>query len=282
MICTTSFSVVATPQATLNTRPGRVRRGRRRRPPGSPRRCCRCSRSRATACRRRRWSTPLPRQAGRDEARDHRRVLGLRILARAEHVEVAQADGLEPVGAREHLRSSARPPASTTAYGDSGAGRHRLDLGQRRRVAVGGRRRGVDDAPHAGASSPSCSRFSVAGDVGVVAGERVRQRTRHRRDGRLVEHDLDAGAGARHRRRVAHVALDELDVARHLGQVLALAREEVVEDANPVAARQQRAHDGRADEPGAAGDRGTSSPCGQPSRTAARRTVVGRLPGNLW
>ena len=71
------------------------------------------------------------------------------------------------------------------------------------------------------------------------------ERTRHRRDGRLVEHDLDAGAGARHGRRVAHVALDELDVARDLGQVLALAREEVVDDAHPVAPRQQRARRSR-------------------------------------
>ena len=69
-----------------------------------------------------------------------------------------------------------------------------------------------------------------------------------------MEHDLDAGAGARRRGRVPDVALDELDVLREVGQVLALAGEEVVEDAHLVAAREQRARDRGADEAGAAGD----------------------------
>ena len=42
----------------------------------------------------------LSGERGADEARDHRRILALRILPRAEDVEVAQRDGLETVQAR--------------------------------------------------------------------------------------------------------------------------------------------------------------------------------------
>ena len=69
---------------------------------------------------------------------------------------------------------------------------------------------------------------------------------------------------------IADVALDELDVVRDVGQVLALAGEEVVEDAHAVAARDQRARDRRPDEPGAAGDEVRAGHAGEPTRTAAR------------
>jgi hypothetical protein len=51
---------------------------------------------------------------------------------------------------------------------------------------------------------------------------------------------------------VAKIAFDEIDVGRDRGQVLALARIEVVEDADPISPRHQRAHQGRPDETGAA------------------------------
>jgi hypothetical protein len=65
-----------------------------------------------------------------DELRDHGRVLRLRILARAEHVEVAQADGLEAVGARVDLHRDLAGQLASRRRARS-ARAHGLDLGQR-------------------------------------------------------------------------------------------------------------------------------------------------------
>src|SRR5262249_5708430 len=86
-------------------------------------------------------------------------------------------------------------------------------------------------------------------------------------------------AGAGDRRGVADVPLLKLDVGRHLGQVLALAREEVVEDAHLVAARQERAHDPGTDETGAAGDEVRAWHAAQPIRTGAQRTSSPEMSG---
>jgi hypothetical protein len=87
-----------------------------------------------------------------------------------------------------------------------------------------------------------------------VAGDGIGQRARHRRDGRLVKNQLDAAERAGQRAVVANVGLHQLDVLRHLGQVLALTGEEIVDHAHAVAAGEQRARQRRPDEPGAAGD----------------------------
>ena len=69
-----------------------------------------------------------------------------------------------------------------------------------------------------------------------------------------MEDHLDAADRAREQRVVADVAFEELDAIGDVGEVLALAGREVVDDANAVAARDQRARDRRSDEAGAAGD----------------------------
>jgi len=58
-----------------------------------------------------------------------------------------------------------------------------------------------------------------------------------------MEDHLDALDGATERRRVEDVGLDEVDLARVVGEVLAPARREIVDDANAIAACDQRAPD---------------------------------------
>jgi hypothetical protein len=58
-----------------------------------------------------------------------------------------------------------------------------------------------------------------------------------------VEHDLDAADRPRQLLVVANVAFDELDAVGDVRQVLALARREVVDDPDAVAARDQRPRD---------------------------------------
>ena len=74
----------------------------------------------------------------------------------------------------------------------------------------------------------------------------------------------------------AQVALDDLDVVGDVGEVLAAAGGEVVEHAHPVAAREQRAHEVRADEAGAAGDEHVATHAG---RSATTWKLAIRLPG---
>src|SRR5262249_35171724 len=75
-----------------------------------------------------------------------------------------------------------------------------------------------------------------------------------RREGALVKDDLDpAGRGVDALVR-AQVPFDELHVVLEAGQVCAAAGREVVEDADLVAAREERPHDVRPDEPAATRD----------------------------
>ena len=71
-----------------------------------------------------------------------------------------------------------------------------------------------------------------------------------------MEDDLDAAHGGVHALVRAEVALDDLDLAAERREVPAAARREVVEDADVVAALEERRDEVRADEPGAARDEG--------------------------
>ena len=70
----------------------------------------------------------------------------------------------------------------------------------------------------------------------------------------LVEDELDAADGVVDALVAAQLALDDLDVVLEPGEVRAVAGGEVVEDANRVAALEQRADEVAADESGSAGD----------------------------
>jgi len=69
-----------------------------------------------------------------------------------------------------------------------------------------------------------------------------------------VEDQLGPLDGTRQRLVVQDVAFDQIDLVGEVGQVLALARREVVDDADLVAPGQQRARQRRSDEAGSAGD----------------------------
>ena len=67
-------------------------------------------------------------------------------------------------------------------------------------------------------------------------------------------HDLGPGHRLGHGRRVAHVALEQLDLAQDLGQVPDPSGGQVVQHPDGLAVLQQRPDQAGADEPGPAGD----------------------------
>ena len=93
-----------------------------------------------------------------------------------------------------------------------------------------------------------------------------------------MEDDLDAANGVVDTLVAAQLALDDLDVVLDSGQVRAVAGGEVVEDADVVAALQQRMHEVAADKTGSAGDEdlATHAPTlAEPFRRPAR---IGSAP----
>ena len=80
---------------------------------------------------------------------EHTGIRRAGILARTEHVEVAQANVLQAVAAAEGLEVELADEFRD-AVGRDGHRPHRLDLGQSRRLAIGGRRSGENDALHLG------------------------------------------------------------------------------------------------------------------------------------
>ena len=87
-----------------------------------------------------------------------------------------------------------------------------------------------------------------------------------------MKHDLDAGECPSKRGLIAHTSLVKLDIRSHLGQVGALAGREIVEDAHPIAAREQRTNQRRSDEPRATGDE-TGNSHGRATYPGALQTV---------
>ena len=186
-----------------------------------------------------------------DEERNDRRVLGERALAGAEDVEVAEHDGLERLvdageGDAVALGGELRNPV----------GRDRVE-----RALLAGRsltarpvdrgRRGEDDPAHplvAGGEQD----VQRALDVDRARGERVLNRARYRAERAEVEDDLGAADGVVDPLVAAELALDDLD--REPVEVRPRAGREVVEHPHLVAGGEQRPHEVRADEAGAAGD----------------------------
>ncbi len=95
----------------------------------------------------------LAGQQRRDEARDDAGILRAGVLPRAEDVEVAQGHRLEAVGARPHLTVELAGELRRRV-GRERLRRHLLLLRQRRLVAVGRTRSGVDEAAHARRAAP--------------------------------------------------------------------------------------------------------------------------------
>ena len=196
----------------------------------------------------------LALDAPEDEARDHRGVLALGVLAGPEHVEVAQADGLDT--------EEAAPDGGVDLAGDLGGrigrdGRRglALALGQVGILAVDRRRGGVDHAGLLLLLGRRVQHVQGAGDIGGIAAQRVGHRARHRAHRRLVEHRGHAAHRPLHRLGVAEVAADDLEllVAAGEGQVVPAARREIIEDPDAVPLVEKALRHVRADEACAAG-----------------------------
>jgi len=106
-----------------------------------------------------------------DPPGDHRRVGAPRVLARAEDVEVAQADGLDAVRAREDLGVQLVDALAERIRGER-APDLVLDLGTPRGIAVHRARGGVDEAGRARIASGD-DQVEKSVDVDLVGGERV-------------------------------------------------------------------------------------------------------------
>ena len=184
----------------------------------------------------------LASQQSRDEARDHRRVLRFRILARAEYVEVPQPHGLEPVDAWKHLGEHLR-----CRLGDR-VGGHRIDgqalvLGQGLGVAVDRRAARVDDL--ANASVPRREKYvQTPLHVRGARIQRILDRTLHGRDRRLVVDGagpVDDGRQALGVPDVQLVNFQGVGVALlQLAEIFPFAVRKVVDHPNRCAPGQQR------------------------------------------
>ena len=121
-------------------------------------------------------------------ARDYRGVGAFRILARPEYVEIAQSDGTRAVASTEHVGVDL-----VDILGDRIGGQRAsdsvLDLGQLRGIAVSRTRRRIDESVDAGVT---CRHQHVeeAGRVRSVCAKRIADRSRHRTQRRLMQHDV--------------------------------------------------------------------------------------------
>jgi len=107
------------------------------------------------------------------------------VLAGAKHVEVTQADGVEPVAARKHLGIQL-----VDIFGDGvgaeGFADHVFDLGQAGMVAIGAAAGGVGKALDFCVARGN-QHVQKAGDVGAVGGDRVFKAAGDAAQGGLVE-----------------------------------------------------------------------------------------------
>ena len=95
-------------------------------------------------------------------------------------------------------------------------------LGQRGRVAVGGRRSGIDHALHLGVARGH-QQVDRAVDVGAVAAQRIEHRLRHGRNCRLVQNEVHSRAGLVHGIQIEDVGFAEVDAIENLREIFALA-----------------------------------------------------------
>ena len=166
-----------------------------------------------------------------EETRDHRGVGPVRILPRAEDVEVAQPDELHAVAAGEDA-------GELFVHGlRERVGRERppflpFFLGQPRAVAVDAGGGGVDDPPDAGIAR----RGEDVGGPGHIDGDarrRVLHRPRHRTEGRLVKDDGGSRARPAAGLGVADVRLEKLDPVRAVREIRPLSVGKVVDSPDP-------------------------------------------------
>src|SRR5882757_1289743 len=172
------------------------------------------------------------------------------ILARAEHVEIAQADIFEAVTAAKGLEVKFAD-ILCHAVGRNRSGMHRLDFRERGRFAVSRRGRREYDA----------LRFRVARghqhieravNVDGVRANWILYGARHRRACGEVQHVIGFVHGFPNDFDVGDAALDERDLVAHFSEAFFFARGKIVEDHHAVATFYEFVYRVRAYESGAA------------------------------
>ncbi len=189
-----------------------------------------------------------------DKLGDHGGIGAVRVLAAAEDIEVAQADGLHSVELGEV------PGIEFIDILGDGIRRERLadlvlDFRQRLAVAISRAAGGIDEAPDLGIAG-SNQHVEEAHDIDFGREDRVFDGTRDRADRRLVQDEVDAGAGLVAGGEVADVALDQAEARIvEVGlDVASVAGEEVVQADDVVVLLQQDLDKIGADKARAAGD----------------------------
>src|SRR5581483_11598422 len=199
---------------------------------------------------------------------DHRCVLGARVLARAEDVEVAEHDRLEGLVHAREADAVALGGELRDSVGRDRIGEERLAHGKVGLRSVHRRRGGEDDAPNAlvpGGEEDVQRSFDVHG----ARRQRVLDGARDRSERAEVIDDLPAADRVVYALVAAELSFDDVDV--EAVEVRAVPRREVVEHADLVAALEQRAHEVRADEACASGD---DRSCHQAAQPTPRVTAV--------
>ena len=183
-----------------------------------------------------------------DELRNHRRIRALGILTLPEDVEVAQADGSQPVMTAVLLRPLL---VATLGHGvrTQQIALDALALGQFRPVAIHRARRGIHERLDA-ALAGGLQHVQRALDVVERVEKRHLETARHTPPRRLVHHVVHPLARRETGVQVLHIAAHELvaRVVREEIDIRLFAGTEVIEAAHPAAQVQHRLAQVRPDE----------------------------------
>ncbi len=174
-------------------------------------------------------------QHGRDPPWNHGSVGAVGILPLAEHVEVAQPHGAQPIATEKHVC------IQLVDILRQRIGRQRLadalfHLGQIGVVAIGRAGRRIHERGHLRIARRH-QHVKKAVDIGVTGGERVRDRARHRTQRGLVQDLVDAGDSLPAHARIADIPMQEREAlplavgheTAHFVQVVLKAGRQIVQ-----------------------------------------------------
>src|SRR5690348_3346603 len=201
---------------------------------------------------------PIPEHDGlrvfndrQHEARKHAGVLGGRILARAEDIEISQRNVFESVVAAKDL-----PIKFAYEFRDAvrrnGFGRHGFDFGQSGSFAIRGRRSSENDAADFGVSG-SDENIEHAVDIHAIRLDGISDGSRDAGARGQMQDAFGAAAGFARGIEVGDAGSNETDLIFHAREIFFFAGGKIVEDSNIVASAQKFINDIGADESGAAG-----------------------------
>src|SRR5208337_4379787 len=191
-------------------------------------------------------------EEGGSEAGKYAGIGRIRVLPRAEDVEVPERNALEAVTALESLRVKLTH-VFRDAIGRDRGGLHVFRLGKRGGLAVGRRGGGEDDALD----------FIVAGgqqdiqgavDVDAVGIERILDRARNRGASGQVNHEFGLQHGLLHGLQIGDGALHEGDFVANFGEILLFAGRKIVKHDDAVTSPDELLHRVGADKSGAPRD----------------------------